>query len=59
MAMIEDNPELKAQRDVTDPKAEADAPDPDQDPEADQIQGVLPALRSIEQTKYKRKVRKH
>ena len=59
--MVEDHPELKAQRDVTDPKAEADAPDPGQDPEVDQIQGVPTASSSIEKTRYNRKVwlRKH
>ena len=35
MAMVEDHPKLKAQRDVTDTEGEADAPDPDQDPTVD------------------------
>ena len=56
MAMVEDHPELRAQRDVTDPRPEADAPDPDQDPEVDQIHGVPTALSSIEKTRYNRKV---
>ena len=46
MATVEDHPELKAQRDITDPKAEADAPDSDQDPAVDQIQGVPTASSS-------------
>ena len=59
MAMVEDHPELKTQRDVTDPKAEADTPDIDQDPTVDQIQGVLTASSSVEKTRYNREVRKH
>ena len=56
--MVEDHPELKAQRDITDPKPEADAPDPDQDPdpEVDPIHGGPTALSSIEKTRYNRKV---
>ena len=57
--MVEDHPKLKAQRDITDPKADADAPDPDQDLAVDQIQGVLTASSSVEKTRYSTKVRKH
>ena len=56
MATVEDHPELRAQRDITDPRAEADAPDPDQDPTVDPIYGVPTALSSIEKTRYNRKV---
>ena len=54
--MVEDHPELRAQRDITDPEAEADTPDQDQDPEVDQIHGVPTALSSTEKTRYNREV---
>ena len=59
MAMIEDHPELKAQRDIT--VIKADAPDPDQNPEVDPTHGVPTALSLTRKTRYNRRVwlRKH
>ena len=43
MATIKDHPKLEAQRDVTDPKADA----PNQDPEVDPTYEVLTAYSSM------------
>ena len=51
--MVEDHPQLKAQRDIT--VIKVDAPDPDQNPEVDPTHKVSTALSLTRKTRYNRR----